>query len=402
MAENQVAIEAQVNQVKEEIREERRSQRMLGNNAHLSREDLLTFDMMECHPLIMDQKAYEFQWDKVDGLYQFIDKLPAWVMDDQIMELWGTGDEEAPQSFKGWEAKKAEFGQALMLSWAPARLSDVAAPQTEKVFSAVVVCIHPCQAVMSIKDGANDVFSFPRAKQRKDVSALCRLPKSSANTFYPSPLNDSFLVLPYYALPGEGKKVHLDSAVALNKHLVVRRLHRCRTAGGDQAVLPPIFSKDLCAPGTLPVGYMGPMWTNTVHVTVLPTGGTGLFQPAGQSVRPAISIVYFCADKKEARSSLACMSGDGVVYPEKWRDKPSEARERQKITHPGGDRSESRSSESDGEKPVEDGTPSAPSPKRNVGSSDEDDDAKSKQASRAGSNSDSSDGDSGSGSEDSS
>ena len=318
MAENQGIIQAQVDDVRDEIDSERRARRLLGNGEQVSREQLLTYDMIERYPLITDQTAYTFRWHKVDGLYQFIDRLPAWIVDDDIMKQWSTGDEEAPQAFKSWQTKKVEFGQALLLSWAPARLSGVVTTsETEKVFSAVVVCIHPDQSVMTIKDGAHDIYNLARDKPERAVSALCRLPKVSANTFYPSPLNDSFLVLPYYtALDDTKKKVHLESAVALNKHMVVRRLHRRRVAGGDEAVLPPVFSKDPGIPGTLPVGYLSTLWANTKHITVVPEGGTGLFQPTGKGVRPAISLVLFCGDEMEAQRSLARLQGEDVVYAE--------------------------------------------------------------------------------------
>ena len=86
-------------------------------NPYMSREQLLTFDMLERHPLVTNQVEYEFQWDQVDALYEFIDRLPAWVVDDEVMEVWRTGSKDAPQSFRGWEAKKAEWGPVLMLSW---------------------------------------------------------------------------------------------------------------------------------------------------------------------------------------------------------------------------------------------------------------------------------------------
>ena len=92
---------------------------MLGNQG-MSRKELLTFDMLERHLLVIDQSKYTFQWDRVNALYEFMYKLPAWIVDDDIMEVWKTGAEDAPQSFKGWEAKKAEWGQALLLSWAMA------------------------------------------------------------------------------------------------------------------------------------------------------------------------------------------------------------------------------------------------------------------------------------------
>ena len=95
-------------------------------------------------------------------------------------------------------------------------------------------------------------------------------------TFYQSPLNHSFLVLPYLGVRGGAKEVRLDLSVVLNKHMVVRHLHRRRTSGGDEAVLPPIYSKDPGIPGTLEVGYLGPLWENSQYTTAIPTGGTGL------------------------------------------------------------------------------------------------------------------------------
>ena len=85
---------------------------------------------------------------------------------------------------------------------------------------------------MSIKDSTNDLLSLSIVKPKRSMSALCRLPRHSAGTFYPSPLNHSFLVLPYLGIGDEAKKVHLDLLVMLNKHVVVRCLHRCWTSGG--------------------------------------------------------------------------------------------------------------------------------------------------------------------------
>ena len=232
--------------------------------------------MLERHPLVTDQAEYEFQWDQVDALYEFVDRLPAWVVDDEVMEVWRTGSEDAPQSFRGWEAKKAEWGQALMLSWLPARIAGRPASPVAKVFTAVVVCIHPCQVVMSVKDAANDLLSHSVTTPTRSMSALCQLPRHLVGTFYPSPLNHSFLVLPYLGICGGAKEVRLDLSVVLNKHMVVRCLHRCRTSGGDEAVLPPIYSKDLGIPGILEVGYLGPLWENLQYTTAVPTGGTGL------------------------------------------------------------------------------------------------------------------------------
>ena len=89
MAVGQAAKEEQVAQLKVEILTLRREYKRLGNPC-MSREQLLTFDMLERHPLVTDQVEYEFQWDQVDALYEFVDWLPAWVVDDEVMEVWRT------------------------------------------------------------------------------------------------------------------------------------------------------------------------------------------------------------------------------------------------------------------------------------------------------------------------
>ena len=240
-----------------------------------------------------------------------------------------------------------------------------------KVYTAVVVCIHPCQAVMSIKAATQDLLGHAVATPTRSFGALCWLPRRSAKTFYPSPLNHSFLVLPYLGARG-AKKVHLDTSIALLKHMVVRCLHRRQTQGGDEAVLPPIYHKDLSLPATLPVGYMGPMWRNTQYTAAVPTGGTGLL-----GVRPAISeVVTFCTDEMDAGRSLAPMKGEGVVYSPKWYDasgKPLDCL----TASPPVDPEEPPSNPEDKH---EDITSVSPAPINTVGNGP-DDDAKSKKAS---------------------
>ena len=92
----------------------------------------------------------------------------------------------------------------------------------------------------------------------------------------------------------------------LNKHLLVRRLHRRPGKGGDEAVVPPVFSKDPGIPGTLAVGYMGPMWVNVDYISTE--------NPLSKSPLPSISEVCFCADEYVTKRSLAPLEGAGVVY----------------------------------------------------------------------------------------
>ena len=316
MAETQEIKEKQVEQLKAEIRSRRADNNRLGN-MDLCREELLTFDMLERYPLVTDQSEYTFRWHLVDALYQFVERIPAWVVDDEIMDVWKSGVEDHPQSFKRWKTTHPEYGQALLLSWAHACI-DNGATSRAKVFSAVVVCVHPYQTLMSIRQGANDLINWSIKWPKKCMSAFCQLPRRSAKTFYPSPLNNSYLVLPFFCLRGEPRKVRLDTPINFNRCLVARRLHRRQTPGGDEAVLPPVFSKDPSVPGTLQVGYMGPMWLNTKYTSTVPTGGAGLLSET--EPQPSITEVAFCADEVQAHKSLAPMDGASVVYSPEWYD----------------------------------------------------------------------------------
>ena len=89
MAAGQAAKEEQVAQLKVEILALWKEHKRL-ENPYMSRKQLLTFDMLEHHPLVTDQVEYEFQWDQVDALYEFVGRLPAWVVDDEVMEVWRT------------------------------------------------------------------------------------------------------------------------------------------------------------------------------------------------------------------------------------------------------------------------------------------------------------------------
>ena len=69
--------------------------------------------------------------------------------------------------------RKLNGVKALMLSWSPARISGGPTSPVAKVFTAVVICIHPCQAVMSVKDAANDLLSHSVTTLTRSMSALC-------------------------------------------------------------------------------------------------------------------------------------------------------------------------------------------------------------------------------------
>ena len=168
--------------------------------------------MLDKYPHITQQQAWPWIWGNVDALYMFIDQIPTWVVDDSVMAIWASGRQDLPNSYTNWDSKNREAGMALMLSRVPSCLRAETDLQGEKVYSAVVMFVHPKQELFTIKEGAESLLQFA-GRPDVDVTILCELPGHKYGRFYPSTINRAYLVLPYWGKKGKPKQLHLDLAV---------------------------------------------------------------------------------------------------------------------------------------------------------------------------------------------
>ena len=313
MAEVEIIVADEVKHLKNEIKALRKSH----NKPDVAKEELLTFEMLDRYRYIVQQQAWPWRWENVDALYTFTDRMSAWVVDDSVMAIWVSGRQGLPNSFANWDSPEKETGMALMLSRGPSCLGEMTDLEGENVYSAVIVFIHPRQELLSIKEGAECLVALVEQSKKSnsssgsDVTILCELPKHEYGRFYPSAVNDAYLVLPYTGMKGKPKKLHLDYSVCSNRHLVVRRLHRWEGKLGDLALLPPVFSSDPTLPILLPVGYIGELWFSEVFTMPVVVGSSGL----GKG-RPPISRLTCCHQEVIAGKTLADWTDqDHVVYP---------------------------------------------------------------------------------------
>ena len=197
-----------------------------------------------------------------------------------------------------------------MLSRGPSCLGVGTDLEGEKVYSAVIVFVHPKQELLTIKEGADCLIAIAKELD-SDVTVLCELPSHKHGRFYPSMINHAYLVLPYCAKKGKPKKLCLDLAMCYNCHLLVCRLHRWEGKHGDLVLLPPVFSADPTLPILLPVGYIGELWLNDIYNTPVAAGGTGMGK-----AHPAISRLSCCRQEVIAGKTLADWTEDEcIVYP---------------------------------------------------------------------------------------
>ena len=276
----------------------------------MAKEELLTFDMLDRYRHIVQQQAWPWRWKNVDALYTLTDRIPAWVVDDTIMAICPSGRQGLPNSFANWDSRNKEAGMALMLSRGPSCLGVGTDLEGEKVYSAVIVFVHPKQELLTIKEGADCLIVIAKEPD-SDVTVLCELPSHKHRRFYPSAINHAYLVLPYCAQKGKPKKLHLDLAMCYNRHLLVRCLDRWEGKHGDLVLLLPVFSADPTLPILLPVGYIGELWLNDIYNTPVAAGGTGMGKAC-----PAISRLSCCHQEVIAGKTLADWTeGERVVYP---------------------------------------------------------------------------------------
>ena len=309
MAEVEILITEEVKRLKNEIK----SLRKKLDKPNTAKEELLTFDMLDRHRHVVQQQMWPWQWEYVDTLYALTDRIPTWVVDDAVMAVWESGKQGPPNSFVGWDSLKVA-GMALMLSRGSSCIGVGTDLEDEKVYSAIVVFVHPRQELLSIKEGASCLVATVEqsgSSSSSDVTVLCELLSHKHGRFFPSPINHAYLVLPYLAKKGKPKKLHLDLAMCYNRHLMVRQLHRWPGTLGDLALLPPVFSRDPTTPILLPVGYISELWLNSIFNMPVDASGSRLGK-----LCPTISRLACCHQKVVAGKTLVNWTDEErVVYP---------------------------------------------------------------------------------------
>ena len=123
-----------------------------------------------------------------------------------------------PQAFGCSDTMPLATHHALMHSLVPFDQVNPATgevlPDIDKknVFSAVVVFVNPSQKLSPIEEAVDILIVMSWNPQGVTVAALCQLPQQSVGEFYPCPMNDAFLVLPF-STGADGPILHLNMPI---------------------------------------------------------------------------------------------------------------------------------------------------------------------------------------------
>ena len=221
---------------------------------------------------MVQQQEFEIQWRQTDALYFFTDGIPAYIIDEEVFIQWSSAaSPSVPQAFGHSDATPLATYHVLMLSLVPFDRVNPATGEVspdidkKKVFSAVVVFVHPSQKLLSIEEAVDMLLVISHDLKSVPATALCHLPQRSVGEFYPCPTNDVALVLRFSMGPGS-PILHLNMPIRGCNEFAVWHLHQWVHPYGPVVALPPLYSPDPRLPNMFSLDELPMLWMNTEYL----------------------------------------------------------------------------------------------------------------------------------------
>ena len=312
MVESEIEAIEQTNQLKDRIDNKCKALPRL-ERLTASHESLVTFQDLEDLPLVVQQQEFKIRWKQTDALYFFTDGIPAYIIDEEVFVQWLSAVKpNVPQAFRHSDAMPLATHCALMLSLVPFNRVNPATTEVspeideKKVFSAVVVFVHPSQKLSLIEEAVNVLIVISWNPQGVPVMALCQLPQQSVGEFYPCPMNDAFLVLPFN-MGLDGLILHLNTPIHCCDEFAVRWLHWWIHPYGPVAMLPLLYSPNPRLPNMFQLDRLPMLWTNTEYLA------DASDDDVNEVGCPALTFVHTSHLEIDANSSQISLTNDDYI-----------------------------------------------------------------------------------------
>ena len=278
-----------------------------------SRKSLVTFQDLEDLPLVVQKWEFEIRWRQTDALYFFTDGIQAYVIDEDVFIQWSSAAKpDVPQAFGHSDASPLATHCALMLSLAPFDRVNPATGEVsldiyeKKEFSAIVVFVHPSQKLSPIEEAVDVLIVISWNPQGVPAMALCQLPQQSIGEFYPCPMNNAFLLLPFNMGP-DGPILHLDTPIHRCDEFTVRWLHQWTHPYGPIVALPPLYSPNPGLPNVFQLDKPPMLWTNTEYLA------DASDNDVNQVGCPALTFVHTSHLEVDANLSQISLTNDDYI-----------------------------------------------------------------------------------------
>ena len=175
-----------------------------------------------------------------------------------------------------------------------------------KVFSTVVVFVHPSQKLSSIKEAVNILLVVSRDPKSVPATVLCHLPQQSVGEFYPCSTNNAVLVFPFSMGP-DGPILHLNTPIHGCKEFTIWQLHRWVRPYGPVMALPLLYSPDPRLSNVFSLDKLPMLWTNTEYQA------DASDDDVNEVGHPTMTFVHTSCLEVDANSSQISLTDDEFI-----------------------------------------------------------------------------------------
>ena len=189
----------------------------------------ITFKNLDQFPYVMQQSAWELEWDMVQALYCPCIGIPTFIIDNSIIAQWSsTVSPSSPQQWTDSKDPDTLYAHAVLFSLMALNLLDAVEGReqghygdnpTLLVYSAVVVFVHPSQVLSTIQNVVgffqHQYDAIWQGGHSTSWCILCKLPCYETSWWFPMVLHMLYLALPMSQPTGDPiiqPQLCLDSA----------------------------------------------------------------------------------------------------------------------------------------------------------------------------------------------
>ena len=274
-------------------------------------ESLVLFQDLEDFPLVVQQHEFKVQWKQTDALYFFTDSQPAYVVDYDVFVQWSSAARpNVPQAFGHGDATTLATYHALMLSLVlfchvdPSTGEASPDISSKKVFSAMVVFVHPSQQLMSIEEGIDMLLVLSCDPANVPVTALCCLPEQSIVLSLFNTRCDLSAAFQYGCRWSYFTPEHSDHCC---NEFTVWHLHRWVHPYGPVMALPPLYSPDPGLPNVYLLDELPMLWTNLEYMAAVSD------DDVSEVGHPAMTLVSTRHLEVDANTSQISLTNDEFI-----------------------------------------------------------------------------------------
>ena len=173
-------------------------------------EQHITFKNLDQYPYVMQQSAWELDWDKVQALYCPCIGIPMFIINNSVIDQWSSmASPSSPQWWTDSEDSNTLYAHAVLFSLMPLNLLNAVEGQEQGnygndpklfMYSTVVIFINPGQVLTTIQNTIgffqHQYDAILQGGHSNGWCTFCKLPRYKTSRCFPMVPHTPCLALP--------------------------------------------------------------------------------------------------------------------------------------------------------------------------------------------------------------